>query len=101
VNITKTIDIWFQPLTPYGPDENSNFYKSFRHKLMKKDFKLFQDFNQHPMQRESQPNFHEALEYHHFSSLRERNGVFTSDPHYRYIVKILALHCLNMPFLHS
>jgi hypothetical protein len=27
--------------------------------------------------------------------------VFTSDPHYRHIVKILSLHGLNMPFLHN
>jgi hypothetical protein len=41
MNIAKAIDIWFQSLAPYWPDEDSNFNQSFRSELMKKYFKLF------------------------------------------------------------
>jgi hypothetical protein len=49
MNIAEATGIWFQSLAFYSPNENPNFYQSFRCKLMKEDFKLLQDFNQHLM----------------------------------------------------
>jgi hypothetical protein len=47
MNIAKAIGIWFQSLAPYYPNEDPNLDQCVRSKLMKKNFKLFQDFNQH------------------------------------------------------
>jgi hypothetical protein len=54
---------------------------SFGSKLMKVNFKGFQNFDQHFVQRESKPNFHEASENHHYVSFGKRNIILPSGPH--------------------
>jgi hypothetical protein len=101
VYIIEAVDVWVQPLAPHRPNENSKFNQSFRSNLMKVYFESFYHFDQHLMQGKVKTNLHKTFEYHHFVSLRKRNSVLSSNPHYRYIMEIFAFHCFNLPFLNS
>jgi hypothetical protein len=80
--------------TPY-------FDNSFVGKLVKINFKGFQNFNQHFVQREPKPRFHEASENHHFVSFGKRNIILPSGPHDSDITKVSPPHCIDLPLFNS
>ena len=51
---------WFQSLTSHIPNKQTHPDYSFRGKLMKKDLKRLQYFNQDSAQREPKPCFHKS-----------------------------------------
>jgi hypothetical protein len=48
MHVAKTLRAWFQSLASYSPNKQTHPDYSFRGKLMKKDLKRLQHFNQEP-----------------------------------------------------
>jgi hypothetical protein len=94
----RSICIWLQPLAPHGLDKNSHSNKSFGGNLMKVYFKCFQNLDQHLVEWKTKTSFHQASEDYHFITFWQRNCVFSSNPHYRHIMKEFAFHCFK-PYL--
>ena len=88
VHSAECFGIWAHPLASEGPDEDAKPNNGVRGQLMKINFKVFQDFSYHLVQRKPQSRSEKTLENHYFiifrrevvSSLANRTGFLSASP---------------------
>jgi hypothetical protein len=101
MHAAKTPCTWFQFLASHSPNKQTHPDYSFRGKLMKKDLKHLQYFNQEPAQREPKPNFQKASVNNHLIYFRCRSSAISSNPRNSHVAEVSSSHSINMTLFGS
>jgi hypothetical protein len=101
MHAAKTPCAWFQSLASHSPNKQTHPDYSFRGKLMKKNLKRLQYFNQESAQREPKPCFQKASVNNHLIYFRCRSSAVSSNPHNSHITEVSSSHSINMTLFDS
>jgi hypothetical protein len=101
MHAAKTPCAWFQSSTSHSPNKQTHPDYSFRGKLMKKDLKRLQYFDQEFAQRDLKPCFQKASVNNHLIYFRSRSSAVSSNPHNSHVLKVPPSHIINMIFFNS
>jgi hypothetical protein len=101
MHASKTPSAWFQSLPSHSPNKQTHPDYSFRGKLMKKDLKRLQYFNQDSAQREPKPYFQKASVNNHLIYFRSRSSAVSSNPHNNHVAEVSSSHRINMTLFDS
>jgi hypothetical protein len=101
MHAAKTSCAWYQSLASHSPNKQTHPYYSFRGKLMKKNLKHLQYFNQESAQQEPKPCFQKASVNNHLIYFRSRSSAVSSNPHNSHVTEVSSSHSINMTLFDS